>query len=534
MCAQGAGMSLTGRWRSCRSLHGRPAVKQTQIRSMLRIYQALLLAGLLVLLFSKTAIAQEKGNWSWLDDYVHSSMKDWKVPGVSIAVVRHQSVVYMKGSGVRDIRTGTPVTTDTLFDIGSCTKAFTTAVIAMLVDEGKMQWDGKVGTYVPFFHLEDPLADENVTIRDLLTHRTGLPGTDLLWYGAPSPREDVIRSLAHIAPNAGFRTRFQYQNAMYVAAGYAAGQAAGSTWDQLVRAKIFEPLGMTDSDTSATAAQQSPDHATPHDSNPDGSIKAIPWRNIDNAGPAGSINSSARDMAKWLILQLNQGTYEGKQLISKKNMAEMQAAQMVIPLDGEIAAVFFPDSTQLSYGLGWFVQQYRGHQLVLHAGDIDGFSTMVVLIPEMDTAYFVDINLSSSYRQALSYYMADHLLNLPDAGWSEHFKKLEAKLIAEEKSSRSWETKKTPETHPSRELSSYVGAYVNPAYGPVKIGIKEGKLTFQFHSKDSALAHFQYDTFVADLEGKTRVTFCLDADGNVASLRFDGIEFNRAAAPRKQ
>jgi CubicO group peptidase (beta-lactamase class C family) len=434
---------------------------------------------------------------------------------------------------VRDIRTGTPVTTDTLFDIGSCTKAFTAAVIAMLVDEGKMQWDARVSTYVPFFHLQDPLADENVAIRDLLTHRTGLPGTDLLWYGADSSREDVIRSLAYVAPSAGFRALFQYQNVMYVAAGYAAGQAAGTTWDQLVRTRIFEPLGMTDSDTSATEAQKSPDYATPHISEPDGSIKAIPWRNIDNAGPAGSINSSARDMAKWLILQLNQGAYEEQQLISKKNMAEMHAAQMVIPLESEIPAIFFPDSTQLSYGLGWFVQQYRGHQLVLHAGDIDGFSTMVVLIPELDTGYFVVINLSSSFRQALSYYMADHLLNLPDAGWSDHFKTLEAKLIAEQESSQSWESKKAPGTHPSRELSAYAGTYLNPAYGPVEIEFKDGKLTFRFHSKDLALGHFEYDTFVADLERKTRVTFCLDADGNIASLRFDGIDFKRAAAPRK-
>jgi CubicO group peptidase (beta-lactamase class C family) len=507
--------------------------RSQHIRSGFTACQLLLLS-LLALAGSQVAFAQEKNDWAWLDDFVQSSMKDWKVPGVSIAIVRDQSVVYMKGFGVRDIRNGKPVTTDTLFDIGSCTKAFTTAAIAMLVDEGKMQWDGKVGTYIPFFHLEDPLADENVTIRDLLTHRTGVPPTDLLWYGSDTSRQEVIRNLAHVTPSAGFRARFQYQNGMYVAAGYAAGQVAGSTWDDLVRTRIFAPLGMTKADTSAIDAQKSPDYATPHDSNPDGSVKAISWQNIDNAGPAGSINSSARDMAKWLILQLNDGAYEGKQLISNKNMREMQAAQMVISLEGEIPTIFFPDSTQLSYGLGWFIQQYREHQLVLHAGDIDGFSTMVVLIPEMRTAYFVVINLGSSYRQALSYYIADHLLNLPDARWSEHFKQLEAKRIAEEKSSESWESKKTPGTHPSRKLPAYAGTYENIVYGPVKIKFQDGKLTFRFHSKDSALDHFQYDTFVTSLEGKTRVTFCLDDDGNVASLRFDGIDFKRAVAGQKR
>jgi CubicO group peptidase (beta-lactamase class C family) len=528
-------MTLLGPLRSalCASQLRTAGKRASQIRLRWRPYQFLLFC-LLALPCSNAAIAQEKADWAWLDDFVQSSMKDWKVPGVSIAIVRDQSVLYMKGFGVRDIRNSKPVTADTLFDIGSCTKAFTTAVIAMLVDEGKMQWDGKVSTYIPFFHLQDPLADENVTIRDLLIHRTGLPPTELLWYGANSSREDVIRSLAYVAPNAGFRTWFQYQNAMYVAAGYAAGQAAGSTWDDVVRTRIFGPLGMTESDTSATDAQKSPDYATPHDSNADGSIKAIPWRNIDNAGPAGSINSSARDMSKWLILQLNGGAYEGKQLISKKNMLEMQAPQMVIPTEGEIPTIFFPDSTQLSYGLGWFVQQYRGHQLVLHAGDIDGFSTMVVLIPEMRTGYFVVINLGSSYRQALSYYMADRLLNLQDAGWSEHFKKLEASLIAEEKSSQSWESKRTSGTHLSRELPAYAGTYVNPAYGPVEIKLEGGKLMFRFHSRDSALDHFQYDTFVTELESKTRVTFCLDEDGNVVSLRFHGIDFKRAAEPQKK
>lgn len=528
-------MTLMGRLRSasCASQLRTAGGHARQIMSGFRAYQFLLLC-LLALPCSNAATAQEKGDWSWLDDFVQSSMKDWKVPGVSIAIVRDQSVLYVKGFGVRDIRNSKPVTADTLFDIGSCTKAFTTAAIAMLVDEGKMQWDGKVSTYIPFFHLQDPLADENVSIRDVLTHRTGLSSTDLVWYGANTSREDVIRSLAYVAPSAGFRARFQYQNAMYVAAGYAAGQTAGSTWDELMRTRIFAPLGMTESDTSATEAQKSADYATPHDSNADGSIKPIPWRNIDNAGPAGSINSSARDMSKWLILQLNEGAYEGKQLISKKNTREMQAPQMVIPTEGEIPTIFFPDSTQLSYGLGWFVQQYRGHQLVLHAGDIDGFSTMVVLIPEMHTGYFVVINLGSSYRQALSYYIADHLLNLPDAGWSEHFKKLEATLIAEEKSSQSWESKRIPGTHPSRELAAYAGTYVNPAYGPVEIKFEEGKLTFRFHSKDSALDHFQYDTFVTDLEGKTRITFCLDEDGNVASLRFHDIDFKRTVEPQKK
>ena len=495
-----------------------------------------LLVAVLLFAFASGCPAQDKPDWSSLDASINSSMKDWKVPGAAVAIVKDQSVVYMKGFGVRELGKSDPVTPDTLFDIGSCTKAFTSAAIAMLVDDGKMKWDGKVNEYIPFFHLHDPLADEDVTMRDLLTHRTGVPSTDLLWYVFPeASREQLIRRLADAHPNAGFRTKFQYQNVMYVAAGYAVGEVAHSTWDDFVRTRIFQPLGMNASDTSSIDAEKSPDHATPHEQDPDGSVKVIPWHNIDNAGPAGSINSSARDMAKWMTLQLNNGKFDGKQLISEKNMREMQSPQMVIELGGEIPTVFFPDSTQLSYGLGWFVQQYRGHQLILHAGDIDGFSTMVVLIPEIHTAYFVVINLGSSYRQALSYEIADRLLGLPDAGWNAHFKKLEADLTAEQKSHASnWETKRTPGTHPSRDLPAYAGTYQNPEYGEAEVVLENQKLALHFHSINSDLDHFQYDTFVVKFGRKTRLTFCLDNDGNVASFTVNSLEFKRVAAPAKQ
>lgn len=500
------------------------------MKKRLRRLQLTLLV-LVLVGFAGTSPAQEKPDWSSLDASINASMKEWKVPGAAVAIVKDQSVLYMKGFGVRELGKNEPVTPDTLFDIGSCTKAFTSAAIAILVDEGKMRWDGKVNEYIPFFHLRDPFADENVTLRDLLTHRTGVPATDFLWYVSPeASREQLIRRLAYAQPNAGFRTKFQYQNMMYVAAGVAVGEVAHGSWDDFVRSRIFQPLGMTNSDTSAIDAQKSPDHASPHEQNPDDSVKVIPWHNIDDAGPAGSINSSARDMTKWMMLQLNSGKYDGKQIISEKSIREMQTPQMVIDPGGEIPTIFFPDSTQLSYGLGWFVQQYRGHQLILHAGDIDGFSTMVVLIPEIHTAYFVVINLGSFYRQVLSYEIADRLLGLPDAGWDVHFKKLEAEFKAEEKSSEAWKSKQTPGTHPSRDLSAYAGTYRNPEYGNAEIVLEDQKLALHFHSINTGLDHFQYDTFVAKFGRETRLTFCLDKDGNVAAFTVNGMEFKRAAA----
>jgi CubicO group peptidase (beta-lactamase class C family) len=494
-----------------------------------RIWKLLMFA-FIVIGSAVTVKAQDRTNWSSLDQYINSSMKDWKVPGASVAIVRAGAVVYMKGFGVRDIRTKQPVTADTLFDIGSCTKAFTSAAVAMLVDEGKMQWDGKVNTYIPYFHLRDPLADQNVTLRDLLTHRTGVPGADLLWYVNPrASSEDLIRKLAYVQPNAGFRAKFEYQNLMYVAAGVAVGQVAHSTWDEFTQSRLFAPLGMTESDTSATEAEKADDHATPHKENPDGSVIAIPWRNIDSVGPAGSINSSARDMAKWIMFQLGDGTFQGKRLISAENMREMHAPQMLLALDGEIPKVFFPDSMQLSYGLGWFVQDYRGHQLIIHAGDIDGFSTMVVLIPEIHTGYFAVTNVGSLYRQVLSYQIADQLLHLPDAGWSERFKKLRVELLAQDKAGEAWRSKRAPDTHPSRDLSAYAGQYQNPVYGDAEIGFQNGNLTFHLQAIDSGLEHFQYDTFIVKFRRETRLTFNLDADGNVSEFTVAGNTFKRSS-----
>lgn len=460
-------------------------------------------------------------------------MTAWKVPGAAVTIVQGDSGVYVKGFGVRDIRTGKPVDAGTLFDIGSCSKAFTAAAIAMLVDEGKMRWDGKVRDYIPFFHLRDPLADEDVTLRDLLTHRTGVPSPDLL-FDTPFSREEMIRRLAYAKSSAGFRALFQYNNLMYVAAGYAVGEAAGATWGQFVRRRIFHPIGMRDSDTSAIQAQQSPDFAAPHIQKADGAVVAIPWRNIDVVGPAGSINSSARDMAKWIALQLNDGVFNGRRLISKKSMDEMHTPQIVVP-NGGIKTAFFPDSALLSYGFGWFIEDYRGHRLILHPGDINGFSALVVLIPELHAGYAVLINLGSggvTYRQVLGYHIADLLLGLPEVDWSTRFHKLQASFAAEgRKQEESWESKRNPDTHPSRDPAAYAGTYRNPLYGEASISVRDAKLALRFYAIASPLEHFQYDTFLVHFEGKHRLTFTLDADGNVASFTVLGAKFTRAHGP---
>ncbi|MGH9467051.1 MAG: serine hydrolase, partial [Terriglobales bacterium] len=438
-------------------------------------------AAALALLFVPAVRAQSAPGFAGaaaLNAYIQRSMKDWKVPGVAVGIVRGAAPVYLRGFGVRDVRTGRPVTPDTLFDIGSCTKAFTAASIAMLVDEGKMSWEGRVESYIPFFHLYNPMADEYVTMRDLLTHRTGDPESGMLWYGSALSRDEIVRRIRYIKPSAGFRTTFQYNNLMFLAAGVAVGEVTHGTWDAFVKSRIFTPLGMSESDTSAVVAQQSPDFSAPHVPGPNGEPRAIPWRNIDNIGPAGSINSSVRDMAKWIALQLNNGEYGGQRLISARNVEAMHAPQMVIPVHGELGTVFFPDSMQLSYGLGWFIQDYRGHQLILHPGDIDGFSALVVLIPEIHTGYVVLINLGGgTYRQALGYHIADQLLGLSDAHWSRYFQNFQTRMEAAQKRARARRVgERHLGTHPSRALDAYTGTYQDPLYGRVRITLANGHL----------------------------------------------------------
>ena len=239
-------------------------------------------------------------------------------------------------------------------------------------------------------------------------------------------------------------------------------------------------------------------------------------------------------MSKWITFQLNDGVYNGKRLISAKNITEMHTPQMVIAPGGELPQIFFPDSKLLSYGLGWFIEDYRGHELILHPGDIDGFSAMVVLIPDLDTGYVVLVNLGNMYRQVLSYHIADELLGLPPSDWSAHYRKLRAELETErQKQIASWESKRKPGTHPTLPLFAYAGTYNNRLYGHAQITVDAGKLVLHFHSFTAPLEHYQYDTFITNLglDGKNRLTFAVDADGNAAQFTVAGIKFRREEKP---
>jgi CubicO group peptidase (beta-lactamase class C family) len=317
--------------------------------------------GFVLLLFigSFSAVAQD-APLQGLDDYVNKAIKDWDVPGVAIAIVKDDKIVFAKGYGVREIGKSDRVDERTVFAIGSSSKAFTAATTAILVDEGKLKWDDPATKYLPGFQVYDPVTTREMTVRDLLTHRVGLERGDSLWYATEYNRSDVLNRIRYLKPSSSLRSKFGYQNIMYLAAGQIVPSVTGKEWDDFLRERIFMPLGMSSTGTSITSLKNLNNVAAPH-SKFDDKVTAIPYRMIDNIGPAGSINSNVLDMAQWVRLHLGGGKYEGKQLISAANINEMQMPQTIIRLEGQMK-VLYPEAHFLSYGMGWFLSDYRGRR----------------------------------------------------------------------------------------------------------------------------------------------------------------------------
>lgn len=467
-----------------------------------------------------------------IDSLVRDALKQWQVPGLAIAIVRNDEVVYLKGFGVKETGKPDPVTPDTLFPIASCTKGFTTTAMAMLVDEGKMAWDDPVRKHVPYFRLADPLADAEVTLRDLVCHRTGVGANDLLWYRAPLGREEVIRRIGLVKPRHSFRAAFEYQSTMFTTAGVAVESASGMPWEQLVRKRILDPLGMKQV-TFTTPAAQASDHASPHKKGAHGKPQVIPWYAIEKPEPAGSINASARDLSRWLRFHLGQGAFEGKRLVSADSLAQTHSPQMIIPLVGTTRAMN-PDTFQMSYGMAWVIQDYREQLLVSHAGTIDGFRSHFTMAPRAGIGIVLLNNLERTQMNvALSNTLIDHLLDLPRKDWHAYVREQvrKSELAAQEKQ-REWLSKRRLGTKPSRPLQAYAGDYDDPAYGTAKVTFEDGQLIWKWSSFVVPLEHYHFDTFALNHEllGFAEVVFKLDDRGAVASMAVAApldIEFAR-------
>lgn len=460
------------------------------------------------------------------DDFVNQALKDWKVPGTAVGVVQDGKVILLKGYGYRDLEKQLPVTPNTLFAIGSITKSFTVSTLGMEMDEGKVDWDKPVRNYLPTFKMYDPVLTEQMTIRDLITHRSGLPRHDMVWYSSDFSREDIIRRLQYLEPNKPLRTTFQYNNLMFMTAGYIAGWLNGKSWENTIYERILIPLGMNGTNFSLKDSQSSPDFALPYRKGNDvkAEVKRMPFDEQcpDRCaiGPAGEINSTVADMSQYLLFHLNKGKLAGKTLLSENNAIQMQTPQMVIQ-----GAPDFKEESETSYGMGFFISQYRGHKRVEHGGNLDGFSAELAFLPNDGIGVVVLTNLDGTgLPNAIAYNVFDRLLGLEPAPWSQRYLLMETKARESEQEAKNkgYVPHKT-DTHPSHDLEDYVGDYGNPGYGVVSIIPDGAGFKMKINKITEPVTHLHYDVFQVpdapfDPFAKLKVSFFSDANGDISSL----------------
>lgn len=483
------------------------------------------------------ALSAQNAPLTGLDGYISQALHDFKVPGLAIAIVKNDSIVLMKGYGTRTMEKNEPVDEHTLFAIGSSSKAFTATLVAMMVDAGKMRWDDPATKYLAGLQMYDPYVTRELNVRDLLTHRSGLARGDVMWYAGGYDRDEVLRRVRFLQPSWSMRDRFGYQNIMYLAAGQAVARVAGKSWDDLLRERILEPLGMTETNSSTRPLATRPNVATPHAEVND-TLHIVPWHNIDNIAPAGSINSNVSDMIKWVRFQLAGGQVNGKPLLKATALGETHSPQMVVPITADTRA-FNPYTHLQSYGMGWFLQDYRGRELDQHGGNIDGMSAMVAVMPEEKIGVVILTNANGSPVPSIVLYRAlDALLGAPPRDWIAESMKLREKTRAQAKLAQQKQlASRVLNTTPSLALDKYAGVYVDSLYGDLSVKANNGKLSLTYgNTIDATLDHWHYDTFVATASsvtvGKLMTTFSLGSDGKVKTVDVQGLgAFGRRPEP---
>jgi len=358
-----------------------------------------------------------------LVEHLEQQRQTLHVPSMAIAVVKDDEVILTHGFGIANFEKETPVTPETIFAIGSSTKAFTSTLVGMLVDEGRMDWDDPVTKYLPYFQMNVNSGNESaeVTMRDVLSHRTGFTRMGLLFASGQIPREEVLLDATKAEPYVPFREKFYYSNVMYMSAGVAVGKADGTDWNTLVTERIFEPLGMGSTTTSVTQAENDSRLASGYLWDEDLHVYEYkPMRNVDNIGPSGAINSNVIDMAQWLRLQLNRGEYEGRRLISEENLRETWTTQIDI-------------TENVGYGMGWMIREWEGQPVIEHGGNVDGFSAQVAMLPESNLGFVLLTNASASPLPPLAINIVwDTLLGEEpaDAGATEDYELYVGEYIA--------------------------------------------------------------------------------------------------------
>lgn len=475
------------------------------------------------------------------DAFVDETISKWRVPGLAIAIVVDGQVVLSKGYGLRNVDEKLPVTTHTLFAIGSSTKAFTTFVMGTLVDEGKLEWDVPAIHFAPKLEFKDRSTTEHITPRDLVTHRSGFPRHDLVWVNSKATRTELVGRLKYLDSARDLRSEWNYQNLMYTTAGWLVEEITHESYEDNVRKRVFEPLGMKNSNFSVRETQQSADYALPYFEE-DGRAVEKPFRDLTLVAPAGGIDSDIEDMTRWVQLHLDSGMHDGKALIRRATLADLHSPQMVMAGKPES-----PMIGNISYAMGWFCEAYRGHARLHHGGNIDGFTALVSFLPNDGIGMVVLTNMNTTrvpefvMRNAM-----DRLLKLDTIDWSGPALAMRDAVEAVAKKSESAKVDARPsDNKPSHPLEAFAGEYLDPGYGSLKVEVASDHLVLTYNDIVTPLEHWHYDVFLGAPEkggdptlGGMPFLFTTDVHGDISAVqaqfepRVKDIVFERRADAR--
>ncbi len=466
------------------------------------------------------------------DADVMRALRVFQVPGAAIAIVKDGQVVLLKGYGVRRLGESTPVTPHTLFQIASMTKAFTAAGLAILVDSGVIAWDDRVTKHLPWFELADPWVTRELTIRDLLTHRSGLGlgAGDLLWLHSDYNRGEIIRRLRAARPVSSFRSAYAYDNVLYVAAGEIIPAATGDTWEGFIAEHLLAPLGMSETRVGVKDLRSGDPFATPHNVI-GGRLQVVPLDTVDNIAPAGGLISSVSDLARWVTVQLDSGRARSKRLWSASATREMWSPQTIMPIR-ESGASLGPLTPNFSaYGLGWRLRDYRGHKIVWHTGGLAGMTSRTTLVPDQRLGIVILTNGESDLPDALTWELVDTFLGLPARDWIAAFQADAERDRARSSAALAAAARGRDSTsRPSLPLTRYAGRYTDALYGDATITLEKGTLVLRFSRSPAFvgdLEHWQYDTFRTDWRtpnlASAFVTFRLNPNGSIAEFVMDAV-----------
>ena len=463
------------------------------------------------------------------------------IPGAAVALVKDGKIICSRGIGVRDINSQIPVDENTIFAIGSTSKAFTAVVLGTLVDEGKLDWDDLVRDYIPEFRMNDPVATAQMNIRDIQCHRGGLGRHDFAWFLTRDSRRELLNKIQHLDSFAPFRSRFYYNNWMWLVAGIIAERITGKTWEENIQQRIFEPLGMKDANCSVEDTKTFSNYSLPHQFQGDRNV-IIPLHDISAMGPAGSINANISDLARWLSMNVNMGCFEEKQVISQPTLDEIFSPQMAVDKNNMAVQGFacFKEFSNIDYTLGWFCQHYRGYKMLQHGGGIDGFSSFISVLPDEGLGAAVLTNLDgTSIHYGITWDLIDRLLDQEPINWTGRIaaREKENQQKMQEQGKAFLAARKT-DTYPSHPLQDYCGEYSHPGYARISLRLENEQLYGTYAHIPVKLEHFQYDTFMMQFEIpypqiNIPVSFSSSLMGKIESLsspmeeKIEPIRFNR-------